>query len=70
MVTLHQSRSKKSPSVTSTDTPSAVSDQDLDLDARSDHIVVLDALGMIVMVNAAWRQFSQAWSPLPGLMAW
>lgn len=38
------------------------------LDTRIDHVAVLDAQGVILMVNAAWREFSRAWSPMPGQM--
>jgi len=36
------------------------------LDAVSDHVAVLDAQGVIVAVNAAWRQHAQLNSPLNG----
>lgn len=39
-----------------------------DLDARKEHVAVLDAQGMIVMVNNAWRLFSLACSLQPGQM--
>lgn len=38
------------------------------LDARRENVAILDAQGVIVMVNAAWRAFSLANSALPGQM--
>jgi hypothetical protein len=36
------------------------------LDALPDNAVVLDARGVIVLTNVAWRQYALAYSPLPG----
>ena len=38
------------------------------LDDIGDNAVVLDAQGMIVMVNRAWRHYALAFSKLPGQM--
>jgi len=38
------------------------------LDEVADNAAVLDAQGVIVMVNLAWRQYALAYSPLPGQM--
>ena len=40
----------------------------LALDALVDNAAVLDAQGVIVMINLAWRQYALAYSPLPGQM--
>lgn len=37
------------------------------LDELSDNAVVLDAQGVIVMTNVAWRQYALAYSQQPGL---
>ena len=67
MVTQSASDVTNPPQVSTVDIADTVSRSDLD--ARGDQVVVLDAQGMIVMVNTAWRQFSRARSPLPGQMA-
>jgi PAS domain-containing protein len=36
------------------------------LDLSHDNVAVLDAHGIIVMTNVAWRQFALAYSPQPG----
>jgi len=36
------------------------------LEALSDHICVLDARGVIIMVNEAWRRFARQNPPVPG----
>ncbi len=38
------------------------------LDEITDNAAVLDAQGVIVMVNLAWRRYALAYSPLPGQM--
>lgn len=46
----------------------ALADLRMVLDAITDNAALLDAQGVIVMVNRAWQQYALAYSPLPGQM--